>query len=410
MTTPQSSSKGSAFGSPRAVSLVALVLAATFLHAQGVMAKTLVVTKGVNCYPQVTGTPYNTIQAAVDAMPIAILATNTVVVCAGTYPEQIKITKNITITGVLRDGTDPVAMDGNSNEATIVPPAGGLVVDPNFLGNVAAQVSAQNITDLNLINIGIDGTGIGCPMGATGPMPTAGLALYNVGLVGTGHKATISRTVVHNQIGYCGTGRSYTGDGIVAENSWFTLDSNSLSNVDLNLVHQLGGVSKITSNFLNYGWHGILLSNVSETYGLTLTGSTISSNTLTTFSDGIHLDGSSHVLVSQNTIAGWSSAAIWVDNNSSDNDIVSNKIIDAGYGIYLTNGSARTNVKSNTIIRSVLAAIVNAYSHGGNVITGNLINQSPIGIFGLNALPDDVVNPNTFYNTKVLTTSGSVLP
>ena len=250
--------------------LVALVLAATFLHAEGVLAKTFVVSNtGINCYPSVAGPLYPTIQAAVNAVPIATSATHVVMVCPGTYPEQIKITKNVTITGVLRDGTDPVEIAGNSGEARIVPPRGRPGRDPDFLGNVAAQVSAQNITDLNLTNLRHRWQPVsGARWGADGaPLATAGIALYNVGVTDTTHKATISKSVVHNQIGFCTAAleRSYTGEGILAENSWTTIDSNSLSNVDHNLIHQIGGISKITNNWLNLGYHGIMLSNVSET-------------------------------------------------------------------------------------------------------------------------------------------------
>ena len=392
----------------KAVGIGTLVLAATFLHAEGVLAKTFVVSNtGVNCYPQVVGPLYPTIKAALAAVPIAANAAHVVVVCPGTYPEQVKITKNVSITGVLRDGTDPVEIAGNSGDARIVPPAGGLLRDPDFLGNVAAQVYAQNITDVNLTNLHIDGTGTGCPLGTDGaPMPIAGIALYGVGIPDTAHKATINKNVMHNQVGMCGGVRSYTGHGLRTEKSWATLDSNSIANADNNLIHQIEGVSKMTNNYLSYAHYGILLSNVTQTYGATLTGSTISSNIVTALQAGILLEASSNVLVSLNTL---SHTGIGTDALSSDNDVLSNKVIDAFYGIYLGNGTSRTNVKSNTIIRSVRVGIVDQFSEGGNTITGNTINQAPIGIFLL-ATMNDVINPNTYFNVDVLTTTGPSVP
>jgi parallel beta-helix repeat protein len=385
-----------------------LVLGATLLHAEGVLAKTFVVSNtGINCYPQVAGPLYPTIKAALAAVPIAANAAHVVMVCPGTYPEQVKITKNVSITGVLRDGTDPVEILGNSGDARIVPPAGGLLRDPDFLGNVAAQVYAQNITDLNLTNLHIDGTDIGCPLGTDGaPMTTAGIALYGVGIPDTAHKATISKSVLHNQVGVCGGVRSYTGHGVRSEKSWTALDANSLSNADNNLVHQIEGVSKITNNWLSFSHYGILLSNVKETFGANLTGSTISSNTITALQAGILLEGSSHVLISLNTL---SHTGIGTDALSSDNEILSNKVIDAWYGIWLGNGTSRTIVRSNTVVRSVRVGIVDQWSEGGNTITGNTINQAPIGIFFLNVM-NDVINPNTYFNVTVLTTTGPSVP
>ncbi len=402
--------------SSRAVGLVALALAGTFLHAEGVLAKTVVVSKtGVNCMPSVAGPLFTTIQAAVNSLPIAPSATNKVIVCPGTYPEQIKITKNVSITGVLRDGTDPVEIAGNSGEAKIVPPLGGLVADPNFLGNVAAQVSAQNVADLNLTNLRIDGTGIGCPRGADGaPLPTAGIALYNVGVTDSNLRGTVSKTVVHNQIGYCTNAggaleRSYTGEGILVQNSWATIDSNSLSNVDQNPIHQIGGITKINANWLNLGYHGIMLSDVSATVGASLTGSTVSANIVTSFSVGIYLDGSSNVLVKENILTNWNGDAIALTNRASDNQILSNKVVDASHGIFLNFGAARNIVKTNTVVRSVQVGIVDMWSEGGNVITGNTINQSPIGIWTYATL-NDVINPNTFFNVDVLNASGPSVP
>jgi len=395
--------------SRRAVGLAALVLTATFLHAQGVQAKTFVVSNtGINCYPSVVGPLYQTIQAAINAVPVATNAAHVVMVCPGTYPEQIKITKNVSITGVLRDGTDPPEIAGNSSEIRIVPPIGGLTRDDAFKGNVAAQVSAQGITDLNLTNLDIEGEGIGCPLGLDGlPMPTAGIALYGVGLYGTAHKATISKSVVHNQIGFCGGQRSFTADGIYTEDSWFTLDANSLSHVDLSPIHQIRGISKITNNYLNLGYKGILLTNVTETYGAALTGSTISSNIVTNFNSGLILDASANVLVSLNTFG---HAGIALDNSSTDNEVIKNMLVDPWHGIYVANGAARNTVKSNTIIRAVQVAIPVAFTYGGNIVTGNIINQTPIGIYLVNPHPDNVINPNTYYSTTVLTTTGPSVP
>jgi pectin methylesterase-like acyl-CoA thioesterase len=59
---------------------------------------------------------YSTIQAAASAVP----AGGTLLVCPGTYPEQIQVTTPLTLRGVTM---------GNSDAAVIVPPTGGLTTN-----------------------------------------------------------------------------------------------------------------------------------------------------------------------------------------------------------------------------------------------------------------------------------------
>jgi parallel beta-helix repeat protein len=414
----------------RSVGLLA-VAAAMLLFAGTASAKTLIVSNsGINCSPQTSSitTLYATIQAAIDAMPVAPFATNTIIVCPGIYVEQIKITKNITITGVLRDGTDSPAILGNSAEARIVPPAGGLKTNVIAAsGNVAAQIAAQNIADLNLINLSIDGSnltgpggsdrGLGCPTNDDGSLVrTAGIALYNDGVAGTSTKATVKQSVVHNSVGYCPDPtnpdapwiRSYTAEGVVAENSIFTLDTNALSNVDLNVVHQTGGIGIVKGNYLNFGYHGIWLTHVVDTATDANIGTTISGNYVTAFSEGVYLDASANVLVTANTMLSWTGDGVFLSPGSQNNDITLNRIVDAWHGIYLF-GASGTVINGNTIVRPVKVAIVDNASAGGNVIMGNTITQAPIGVFMLNPA-NDQINPNTYYTTTVLTATGPAVP
>ena len=95
---------------------------------------------------------YATIQAAVNAAA----AGASVYVCPGTYPEQVVINKNLSVTGV---------PSGNASAAVIVSPSGGLVqnaTDPSPASAnppIAAQLSVQgpNVT-VNLTNLTVDGS------------------------------------------------------------------------------------------------------------------------------------------------------------------------------------------------------------------------------------------------------------
>lgn len=418
-----SSSASAKFTSWRVFGVLGLVLAGTFIQPVDASAKivTLIVSKGVNCWPQVAGPLYPTIQSAITAIPIAPNAVNTIIVCPGVYPEQVVITKNVTITGALRDGTDPASENGNSAEAKIVVPDGGLVARAFGTGYIAAQVVAQNIVDVNLINLTIDGHNGGCPVDPTAgqPVRSAGVAFYNVGVTGTGNEGNVSKSAIRAQVGLKADGsRCYPNDGqgegiIVDGVSSVTIDSNSIHDIDLSPIRQTGGITRITNNTLNRTWYGIWLTGVGA-MDANRTGSTVSFNYVeSTTGAGVHLEGSSNVLVSENNITNSFGSGIWVSHGSSANDVVENRINDAWYGIYLggngSGGQTGNNVTYNTIVHCVNVAIVDAFSHGGNNVTLNTINDAPLGLFYLST-GDDVFLPNTFFATTMLTATGTSAP
>lgn len=96
---------------------------------------------------------YTTIQAAVNAAA----AGATVTVCPGTYPEQVTISKNLSLLGLQNGGL------GVAQAAVIVPPAGGLVqnaTDPSPSAvnpRIAAQIFVQGPATVNITNIVVDG-------------------------------------------------------------------------------------------------------------------------------------------------------------------------------------------------------------------------------------------------------------
>src|SRR5690348_16614882 len=108
-----------------------------------------------SCKPNLTNFP--TISAAVAAVP----AGSTVLVCPGTYPEQVVITQPLTLQGII---------SGNSGRVTITVPGQAvglpqLAVNSQsavFASPVAGQVVVQNVNPLgavNLSDITVDGNG-----------------------------------------------------------------------------------------------------------------------------------------------------------------------------------------------------------------------------------------------------------
>ncbi len=119
--------------------------AALILGAPAVRAADLTYVVG----PCDTGKFFATIQSALNATP----APTTVEVCPGTYPEQLVITKPVTIE----------ALGGGSTQGLVVvlPPSGGLISNANddFGSGVAAQVLVLATRDVTLRGLVIDGTG-----------------------------------------------------------------------------------------------------------------------------------------------------------------------------------------------------------------------------------------------------------
>ena len=119
--------------------------AALILGAPAVRAADLTYVVG----PCDTGKFFATIQAALNATP----APTTVEVCPGTYPEQLVITKPVTIE----------ALEAGSTQGLVVvlPPSGGLISNAtdDFGSGVAAQVLVLATQDVTLRGLVIDGTG-----------------------------------------------------------------------------------------------------------------------------------------------------------------------------------------------------------------------------------------------------------
>jgi hypothetical protein len=122
-----------------------LATAALILGAPTLRAADLTYVVG----PCDTGKFFATIQSALNATP----APTTVEVCPGTYPEQLVITKPVTIE----------ALESGSAQGLVVvlPPSGGLISNAtdDFGSGVAAQVLVLATQDVTLRNLVIDGTG-----------------------------------------------------------------------------------------------------------------------------------------------------------------------------------------------------------------------------------------------------------
>jgi parallel beta-helix repeat protein len=332
-----------------------LSLASTVIYAVG------------TCKP---GLPsFTTIQGALDATP----APNVVEVCPGTYNEQIVIGMAVTVEGI---------SDGNSTQAVIAPPAGGLVVsattDTGF--PIAAQVFVQSSSEVNLSNLTVDGTG-------------NNVTADNIGVVGVfylGSPGTLNHLAVRNQSGNgYGYGvrlqggipvpsvivencslRGFDNAGIITEtnSSLFELDATIKDNYvsggfQHGVVLEEGQTTSITGNLVVAFW-GIQIGGGGGSVSKNTTITTEPFNYTGGAGIALYTDG---VPVTSNAVYNYSSSEGLVVN-SSDARVTGNTITDSGIAIDFT-GTAGNNVHSNRILGAGWGTI--------NVATG----ATPINTF-----------------------------
>ena len=204
-------------------SLAPLVLAMT-IPVHLMMAATVVVGPA-GCHQ---GSPhFSTVQAAVNAAP-----GGNVLVCPGTYKEQVVITTPLVLKGVSYNG---------SSAAIIAVPSGGLVANSVLYQSslwwqyppiipLTAQLLVQNTHDVAISNLVIDGGGLSACGGTPVPaIPTAaGIAIVNSGQAS--HPVSVSNTIVRNSC----------GSGILSDVSLSILQSNDVYNTGGDSIDVVG--------------------------------------------------------------------------------------------------------------------------------------------------------------------------
>jgi hypothetical protein len=364
--------------------LVALAFAAgmTVLNSNGVLAATVVVGSDPTCQPN--SPHYSTIQAAVNASAWG----GTVLVCPGTYPEQVVLNQPIVLKGVI---------NGTAGAAVITVPVGGLVpnVTTPTYGSEAAQLLIENFsgTQAQVSNIAIDGSGGTCPtLVPGGATRTVGIKLYNVGTKGTGGALIQGVSVRYQQDG------CQLGEGIDIENSYVTIDSNDIHDIDRNGIVQVGGSSLINNNSLA----NCAFSSDTTTFGISLSAvhsATVSLNQVSAQRGVQLIAGTSGVTVLSNIIGPFTTTGLYLDQ-ASGNHLWLNRIT-ASYTNLFVNRSSNNDAVSN-FIRLQTYGIVDENSAGGNSFVLNTLNEGAICLW-VNGTNNDTLSPNTFQNCAITT-------
>ena len=320
-------------------------------------------------------TTYSTISNAVSAVPPG----STVLVCPGTYPEQVVISQALTLQGV---------NSGNKANPTITVPSGGLTQSV-ILHNGAVmypQVLAQGSSSdqINISNIAVNGSGN--QVGSKG---------WLSGICYRAASGSVSHTAIFNQLG------NGAGWGIFLESA-----PPSMSNVSLteNSIHDVDGEG-IRSNAnstppsltVDIEGNSVAISNSLTLYSsaaaIDIDGiGVISGNSLLGPSLGIGITFLSNITVSNNTREQFG-IGLWAKDS---NTIDSNKILSAQAGVILS--GKNNDVEHNSLMNITDGGTAVHFNCTGtlNTVTHNTINDT---YWGIQSDPGgNVVAPNLFSN------------
>jgi Right handed beta helix region len=312
------------------------------------------------------GTRFTTIQDALNATP----APTIVEVCPGTYPEQVTISKPVTLEGV---------PSGESSLVTLVPPSGGMVPNATLLNgdSAAVQILIQNVAGaVNLTNLYVNSSN--ADVGGV-----AVVAVLYKNTPGTiNHLTTFNVSATDGGFGVYLAGGS-ANPKVTIQNSTFDHDQTGL------WVQSNSTSSELTAIFEN-NLATFCATCIDVEAGATVT---ISNNMINTNGEiGIALAGSTGS-VTGNTIVG--GGQLGISSGDAGFSITSNKIYDAtAFGILLDISTVSANVTGNTLTNIAGVGIGFCGSPGTpNKVHSNTFVDSNIGY---NAPSGFSITGNTF--------------
>ena len=324
------------------------------------------------CSPKLTS--FSTISDAVGSVPPG----STIQVCPGVYPEQITISRPLTLQGIEA---------GNQDQVVITVPSVPLAANVTsiFTESVAAQILVQNASPVNITNISVDGTGGDQACGTS-----------NTWLAGIFYASGSSGTV--NQVRASGQTDEGCGVGIWAENGGSPNRSVIIQNSS---VHDVDG----TGIFVGAGSTPTLTVTIQNNFVSVHTGigiflnsvhGEIKENNVNDALVGVW-DVAPEAHVSTNTVTATTFGIFLLSSGT----VQSNDISNSAYGVVLLADGA--NIHSNSITLATTAGVELACNNG--TVSDNRINDAAIG---LDQVPLGFKGSNTFANTGMISTDGCV--
>jgi hypothetical protein len=312
---------------------------------------------------------YGTIQAAVDAVP----AGSTIDVCPGTYPEQVTISKALTLQGITYS---------NSSQAIITMPSAGLTTTSDvYWGVISAQVEVTS-GPVNITNVTVDGTAgtSDCPFNS-----------YTGIFYANGSSGTVNEVETRGQ----NCAFSGSGFGIMAENGAGTVQVVKIENSNIHDYSYIGvftaaaSPSTLTATISGNYVYGGGSKDYAGIDAYTNTAGVVSGNIISGSTRGV-LVYSGTVTVSGNTVT---DGSYGIDLQAAAS-VTSNRVFNTPTGIFV--GVNGATIKSNTIAKAATGIQINCWTA---TVTGNTVNGATNG---LDYVPSAFAGANKFYNVATV--------
>jgi hypothetical protein len=302
-----------------------------------------------------------------------------VMVCPGTYNEQLQVTKSVTLEGV---------STGNASQVIIAPPSVGLVgnATDSYANSIAAQLWVTNAGLVNISNLTFD---------AAGNQLTI-FPPYIAGIFFQDTSGTVNRVMTRNQKGNT-AGRGIMVEGGIANPS-ITIENSTIHDFDyVGIVAVADAESSpytavIKNNDVDGG--GKLNSGIIIGYGGTVT---VQNNVVTGTSRGMGAVGGVTGTISNNVLT---DNVAGIVTGADAVAVSANKILGSSYEAIILTTSAAT-IESNTIM-STPVGIDYSCSTNGNVRSNTIIDA----VTGLANVPSAVATTNSYFSVGTIRGTG----
>jgi hypothetical protein len=372
-----------------------------------------------------TGSP--TISAAISAVASGGL----ILVCPGSYPEQIVISKPLTLTGI---------RDANRDQVVILPPTGLMSTIlrvanfPNPGRPTAVQVLIRDTGDVHISNLTIDGTNNQVPPGTdtTCRVPTQDTPTLN-GIYVANASATITNVATRNQI-LSPSVNCHVGFGILAETSGanvnLTVTDSSIRAYESTgiVADDHGNTATIIGNsvFGNPGTSGI---GIRVTLGATgeVSRNLVINGNPSLGSIGIWCDACHGTKISDNIIGDSDDAIVVTSDDSSpspyngdadDTTISFNRVLgmspafppDGAFYICSNGNEISGNQISGTAVGPAImldnTCTSTIVTGNNNTVSDNSINEACAGVMRNTGTTGNTLSHNRFFNVAKRTATG----
>jgi len=299
---------------------------------------------------------FATISAAVSSPTVP--ANSTINICPGTYPEQVIITKPLSLVGIQSGNRRDITILGQPTYSTIL----------NYQGTLSEPVVLVEASPVNFANINVSFF--------AQPAQLSGAP------VGIFYASGASGTVVHSNVWV------YTGSNLFPQTAGIWIEN---ADIDLDTV-------MVSNNTIDTDSIGIWAASVQQPGFAPVLAVTLNANQFYHQATwGIGIDQATATIqsnVMDSTGGGVYQSSVAIDLNTSAYALVTaNKIINFDYGVAIT--QSKPTITNNTFWTTTYGIEFNCYAA---TVTGNTFYGQRGGTTALSNPPLAFSGANTYYN------------